>query len=220
MPTRRQIKRDSSVLILVDIQPDFLPGGALAVPDGDAILRPVRKLMESRTLPFMVATQDWHPPNHVSFASQHEGRAPFETIDYYGHEQILWPDHCVQNTPGAELHPDLPWVHAAAIFREAMRPDTDSYSGFRNNWDPQGKRPSNGLAGYLHERETQTVVVCGLARDVCVLWTALDAAESGFVTFFLWDLTRPVDPAHDDDTSRQLADAGVRVIHSSELNPG
>lgn len=201
----------SGVLIVVDVQPDFLPGGALSVPDGAAVLAPIRRLLETRAFPLFVATQDWHPPGHVSFASSHPGREPLDVIALHGHDQTLWPDHCVQGTPGARLHGALPWAAVSAIIRKGTAADSDSYSGFRNNWDARGQRPGTGLAGYLRERGVETVHVCGLARDFCVKWTAEDAAAAGFRTTVLWDATRPVVPASDDAVRADLERAGVAI---------
>jgi len=203
--------RRRGALILVDIQYDFLPGGALAVGEGDAILEPVRRLLERDAFALAVATQDWHPPGHVSFASSHRGRRAFETIDVHGHPQTLWPDHCVQGTRGAELHPSIPWEHVSAVIRKGADAATDSYSGFRNNWDPAGQRPPTGLAGYLRERGVEEVVLCGLARDFCVKWSAEDAAAAGFRTTVLWDLTRPVQPSSDAEVRADLERAGVTI---------
>lgn len=211
------IDRNQTALLLVDIQPDFMPGGALAVGEGDEILGPVKDLMERDLFGLYVATQDWHPEGHVSFASSHEGREPFESIELYGHPQTLWPDHCIQGTPGAALHPDLPQAPIAAVIRKGMAPDSDSYSGFRNNWNSEGERPSTGLAGYLRERGIRDVAVCGLARDVCAKWTAEDASGAGFGVTFLWDLTRAVDPESDEEVRRDLERAGVRVINVAEF---
>lgn len=211
------VDRRRSALILVDIQPDFLPGGALAVSGGDEILEPVWRLVESGRVGLCVATQDWHPPGHISFASSHPGRRPLETIQLHGHEQTLWPDHCVQSTPGADLHPAIPWERIAAIIRKGSDPETDSYSGFRNNWDRDGHRPPTGLAGYLREREIEEVLLCGLARDFCVKWSAEDAAAAGFRTVFLWDLTRPVDPGSDERVRADLERAGVEVAGADRL---
>lgn len=208
---------DDCVLILVDIQPDFVPGGALAVGGGDEILAPVARLMEAGPFRLQVATQDWHPPEHVSFASRHGGRKPMDVIELYGYEQTLWPDHCVQGTPGAELHPDLPWTRVEAVIRKGTDPESDSYSGFRNNWNPDGERPRTGLAGYLRERGIARVFLCGLARDFCVRWTAQDAADAGFETHVIWNLTRSVDPSRDEDLRSALEDRGVRIIDSSDL---
>ena len=208
--------KSRAVLLVVDIQPDFLPGGALSVQDADQILDGVAALMRSDRFGLCVATQDWHPPKHVSFASQH-GRKPFEHIMLYGHSHTLWPDHCVQGTPGAALHPALPWEKAEAIIRKGADPRADSYSGFRNNWNAQGQRPPTGLGGYLKERGIGQVFACGLARDVCVKWTAEDAAAAGFETAVLWDLTRPVDPSTDETVRTSLEAAGVHVVQSQEL---
>lgn len=207
----------SAALILVDIQPDFMPGGALPVVEGDLIVEPVSRLVRSGRFGQTVATQDWHPRDHISFASVHPGRRPFDSIDLYGRPQTLWPDHCVQGTSGAELHPDLPLGHIAAIFRKGTDPHCDSYSGFRNNWNSEGRRPPTGLAGYLRERGVESLYVCGLARDYCVKWTAEDAAEAGFDTRVLWDLTRSVDPASDRLVRDDLAARGVKIIHAHEL---
>jgi nicotinamidase/pyrazinamidase len=207
----------SHALIIVDVQPDFLPGGALPVPDGDAVLAPVRRLLEGRAFPLIVATQDWHPPGHVSFASSHAGRKPMDVIALYGHSQTLWPDHCVQGTPGARLHDALPWEPVGAIIRKGAHAGSDSYSGFRNNWDAHGERPPTGLAGYLRERGVTDVFVCGLARDFCVKWTAEDAAAAGFRTTVLWDATRPVLPASDEEVRADLQRCGIIMAESHQM---
>lgn len=209
----------SPALLLVDIQPDFMPGGKLAVEEGDRILPGVRRLMESDLFGLQVATQDWHPPDHRSFASNHDGGEPFDEVTLHGHPQILWPDHCVQGTPGAALHPDLPWDRVAAILRKGLDPQVDSYSGFRNNWGPDGTRPRTGLAGFLEERGADHLVVCGLARDVCVRWTVQDALDAGFQVTLAWDLTRSVDPSGDEELRASLSDRGARIIDSGELVP-
>lgn len=209
-----------AALLIVDMQPDFMPGGALAVEEGDQIIEPIDGLMRAGILPLQVATQDWHPTGHISFASSHEGKQPFDVIELYGHRQTLWPDHCVQGTHGAQLHTGLDLDRVCAIVRKGMERETDSYSGFRNNWNSAGERPSTGLAGYLRERGIDTVFCCGLARDVCVKWTAEDAAEGGFRTFFIWDLTRGVDPAGDDAVRDALRAKGVEIIASDQLPAG
>ncbi len=205
----------TTALLVVDVQPDFMPGGRLEVADGDAILPGVRRLMESGLFRTQVATQDWHPDGHVSFASSHSGHEPMDSIELHGHPQTLWPNHCVQGTPGAELHPDLPWNRVSAIVRKGTDPGSDSYSGFRNNWNEDGERPGTGLAGYLRELGIETVVLCGLARDVCVKWTAEDAREAGFEARLLWGLTRPVDPGSDERVRAELEQRGVQVVEST-----
>jgi nicotinamidase/pyrazinamidase len=217
-PEAPHVDPDRSALLLVDIQLDFLPGGALAVEEGDAILGPVARLMEEGPFRLQVATQDWHPRRHASFASSHPGHAPFDVIDLHGHEQVLWPDHCVQGSGGADLHADLPWERVAAIIRKGTDPTVDSYSGFRNNWNAEGARPPTGLTGFLRERGVEAVYLCGLARDYCVRWSAEDALAAGFETFVLWDLTRSVDPSGDGALRAELTEAGVRFLDSAELD--
>ncbi len=204
--------------MVTDIQPDFLPGGALPVPEGDAIIGPVRRLMLCRKFAVQVATQDWHPRGHISFASSHAERAPFDTIELYRHSQMLWPDHCIQGTAGAALYSGLPWEKVDAIVRKGADPLCDSYSGFRNNWDRCGERPPTGLAGYLRDRGVREIYVCGLARDFCVKWSAEDAVEAGFTVFVVWDCTRPVIPSSDDRVRRDLTSRGVGLIGSDEIS--
>jgi nicotinamidase/pyrazinamidase len=217
MRRRSRIDSARSALLLVDIQPDFLPGGALPTHDGLSILEPIGHLLAARPFGLCVATQDWHPRDHVSFASNHPGHAPMDRIELYGHEQILWPDHCIQETPGAMLHPDVDWSGFSAIVRKAVDPHVDSYSAIRNNWNPRGERPPTGLAGFLRERGVAQVFIAGLARDFCVRWSAEDCADEGFSTFVLWDLSRPVDPASDADVRDALDRRGVRVLESAQI---
>jgi nicotinamidase/pyrazinamidase len=208
---------ERTALILVDVQPDFMPGGALACHQGDAIVPGIDRLLRERLFRHVVATQDWHPSGHVSFASSHAGAAAFDQITLYGHAQTLWPDHCVQGTPGAALHPDIDWSALDAVIRKGSDPRVDSYSGFRENHDPDGQRHPTGLAGWLRERGVDEVVVCGLARDVCVLWTAQDALELGFRTRVVWDLCRPVTPDTDAATRGTLQAQGIAIVEASEL---
>lgn len=200
-----------TALIVVDLQPDFMPGGALACFEGDAIVPGIAALLASRRYATVVATQDWHPRGHASFAAQHPGHAPFDVIDLHGQAQTLWPDHCVQGTPGAALDARVDWAPVDLILRKGTRQQVDSYSAFRENHGPDGARPSTGLAGWLRERGIGQVHVCGLARDVCVLWTAQDARAEGFGVTFLWDLTRPVTPDGDAPSRQALDRAGVVI---------
>ena len=209
--------RPKSALLVVDLQPDFLPGGALPVERGDEILKPIADLMRSGRFGMCVATQDWHPPGHISFASRHAGKRPFDRIELYGHPQILWPDHCIQGTYGAELKAGMPWEKVDAITRKATDPAVDSYSAFRNNWNPAGVRPPTGLAGYLRDRDVEDVYLCGLARDFCVLWSAEDAVHAGFRVHVLWDLTRAIYAEEDEKNERSLRDLGVEILRGSEL---
>lgn len=179
--------RDREVLIVTDPQCDFCPGGALAVPDGDRIMPAINRL--ARDFRHVIVTQDWHPPGHLSFASAHAGRQPFETIDVVYGAQTLWPDHCVQGTPGAEFHPALDIPHAELVIRKGYHRTIDSYSAFREN----DKETATGLAGYLRERGLERVTVCGLATDYCVLYSALDAREAGFATAVVLAASRGID---------------------------
>ncbi|MBE1159076.1 bifunctional nicotinamidase/pyrazinamidase [Dyella acidiphila] len=205
-----------AALILVDIQPDFMPGGALACHEGDAIVPGISHLLQRRLFAQVVATQDWHPRGHVSFASTHPGTRPFQQIPLHGHVQTLWPDHCVQGTPGAGLHPAVDWSPVDLILRKGSDPEVDSYSGFRENHGPGSTRPSTGLAGWLRERGVNEVYVAGLARDVCVLWTAQDAQALGFKAQVLWELTRPVTPESDEATRAMLREQGIGVVEAAE----
>lgn len=204
----------ADALLVVDVQPDFMPGGALPVPHGDEIVAGIADCMAR--FDTVVATQDWHPPGHVSFASSH-GRKPFATIQLHGGEQVLWPDHCVQGTAGADLHPRLPTAPLTLILRKGTRRDVDSYSAFRENTGPDGERRSTGLAAWLADRGIRRVFVCGLARDYCVRWSAEDAAAAGFETWVLDDLTRPVDPTRRAETDAAFDRARVRVARAVDL---
>ncbi len=199
----------TTALVLIDVQPDFMPGGTLACHQGDAIIAGIDQLLREHRFRHVVATQDWHPAGHISFASSHPGRAPFDEIQLYGQTQTLWPEHCVQGTAGAELHPAIDWSPLDAVIRKGSDPAVDSYSGFRENHGPGNSRPSTGLAGWLHERGVDEVAVCGLAREVCVLWTAQDALALGFRVRMLWDLTRPVTPASDAATRAAMLASGI-----------
>lgn len=210
--------QNHAALILVDVQPDFMPGGALACHEGDAIVPGIAQLLQRRLFRQTVATQDWHPRGHVSFASMHAGKTAFQPIPLYGHPQTLWPDHCVQNTPGAALHPAVDWSPVDLILRKGNRPDVDSYSAFRENHGPGGQRPSTGLAGWLRERGVTDVYVAGLARDVCVLWTAQDAVSLGLRANLIWDLTRPVGPASDEATRAKLEELRIGIVASGQLD--
>jgi nicotinamidase/pyrazinamidase len=178
---------DQEALIIVDVQNDFCPGGALAVPRGDEILPAVNRLAAEFT--HVILTQDWHPRGHASFASSHPGKQPFETIEVAYGEQILWPDHCVQGTPGAAFHPRLDASHAELIVRKGFRRAIDSYSAFFEN----DHRTPTGLAGYLHERGLQRLTLCGLATDFCVLYSALDGRKAGFEVSVVTSACRGID---------------------------
>lgn len=200
-------------LILVDLQNDFLPGGALAVPGGDEVLPLANRLQER--FEHVVATRDWHPLDHGSFAANHPGRQPGEIIDLEGLPQVLWPVHCVQHTHGAELAAELNADRIARVFFKGTDPGIDSYSGFFDN----GHRRSTGLAEHLRERGVQEVYVLGLATDYCVKFTALDARQLGFHTWLVVDVCRGVDlRAGDVDRAiDEMRAAGVAIITSNDL---
>lgn len=201
-------------LLLIDIQNGFCPGGNLAVADGDKIVPIANALIDNGGYDLIVASQDWHPENHGSFASQHPGKKPFDMGELSGKPQMMWPDHCVQGTPGAALSAGVDWTPADLILRKGTRPQVDSYSAFRENHGPDGTRPTTGLAGWLHARGIEEVHVCGLARDYCVLWSAQDAAAAGFRVRFLWHLTQPVTPSGDAPTRAALDAAGIAIEYA------
>lgn len=204
-----------AALLVVDVQNDFCPGGALAVAEGDAILPTVNRLMES--FEHVLLTQDWHPSGHRSFASSHPGKQAFETVQLDYGEQILWPDHCVQGTHGAAFHPALARHRAELVIRKGFRREIDSYSAFHEN----DRRTPTGLAGYLRERGLNRLYLCGLATDFCVLYSALDAARLGFAVTVCSDACRAIDRAGSLAQARQaLADAGIAWQPSTAFASG
>ncbi len=210
-----RIDREKDALVVVDLQHDFLPGGALAVGDGDAIVGPIAGLAPA--FGTVVATQDWHPPGHVSFASAHRGKKPFETIALPQGPQELWPDHCVAGTRGAALHGALPDRALTLILRKGTRAEVDSYSALRENVGPDRTRPTTGLGAWLLARGIRRLLLCGLARDFCVRASAVDAAAEGFEVVVLDDLTRAVFPDRAAETDAVFARAGVRLAASAEI---
>jgi nicotinamidase/pyrazinamidase len=206
---------NQDILIVVDVQVDFLPGGALAVPDGDAVIAPINRLAKS--FRHVILTQDWHPEGHASFASSHPDKQPFEMTDLHYGPQVLWPDHCVQGTDGAEFSRDLNIPHAQLVIRKGYNAGIDSYSGFKE----ADRQTSTGLAGYLRERGFRRVFCTGLALDFCVAWTALDAAEAGFETYVIEDASRAIDTNGSLERARQdLRAAGVHTIESTQIVGG
>lgn len=201
-------------LIIVDVQRDFLPGGALPVPAGDEIIPVINRLQQHYKL--IVLTQDWHPPNHLSFASNHPGRRAFDVIELDGLQQVLWPDHCVWGMPGAAFAEQLDTTRAAAIFRKGMDPRVDSYSAFFDN----GRRHKTGLGDWLHGVGATEVHVVGLAADYCVAYTARDAAELGFNPVIIEDATRPISSAEFARVAEQLRHCGVQIVPSTRLFAG
>jgi nicotinamidase/pyrazinamidase len=202
-----------SALLVVDVQNDFCPGGSLAVESGDEVVPVINRLMPA--FPLVVATQDWHPPNHVSFAGIHNGRKPLDVIDAQGIEQVLWPDHCVQGTRGAELHPRLESGRIGLVLRKGMRETLDSYSAFFEN----DHRTDTGLRHYLKGMKVQDLYVCGLATDYCVLASALDARRLGFRVTLVRDACRGVDFPRGsiEKAIASMQKAGARVMESGAL---
>jgi nicotinamidase/pyrazinamidase len=200
-------------LIIVDVQNDFISGGALAVRDGDQIVPIINNLQEK--FDFIVATQDWHPADHGSFASNHSGKNVGEFIDLNGVNQILWPVHCVQNTDGAKFHPELNTEKWKAIFQKGTNPMVDSYSGFFDN----NRQGDTGLSVYLKENGVDEVFICGLATDYCVKFTALDALTEGFKTNLIADATMAVNIREDDYSQalQEVSSAGAKILLSNEL---
>jgi nicotinamidase/pyrazinamidase len=200
-------------LILVDLQNDFVPGGALAVAEGDKVVPVANRLQNAFDL--IVATQDWHPRNHGSFASQHPGKKPGDVIDLNGIPQVLWPDHCVQGSKGAEFHPQLDTRRIAGIFQKGTDPAIDSYSGFYDN----GHRRGTGLAEYLRAENVTDIYVAGLATDYCVEYTALDGRKLGLNVFVIEDACRGVnlEPNDSADALDQMRANGVHVVTSDAL---
>jgi nicotinamidase/pyrazinamidase len=198
---------DIRALVVVDVQNDFCPGGALAVPTGDEVVPVINALVPA--FPLVVATQDWHPPGHASFASSHPGHHPLDVIELAGLQQVLWPDHCVQGTTGAAFHPGLNVRPMRAIIRKGTDPEVDSYSGFRDN---RAGHPT-GLAALLRELDVSAIVVVGLATDYCVAATALDALGLGFAAEVWLPACRAVGfpPGHAEKTLADLKAAGVTL---------
>jgi len=197
---------------VVDVQNCFMPGGSLAVNDGDKIVPIINRLAPA--FEHVVLTQDWHTPGHISFASSHSGKKPFETVSLPYGTQVLWPDHCVQGTPSAELHKDLRIPKAELIIRKGYRHQMDSYSAF---YEADGKTPT-GLVGYLKERGLTTVYLVGLATDFCVFWSAMDARKAGFNALVIEDATRGIDAGGSMGKAwQEMLGAGVKRIQSADV---
>jgi nicotinamidase/pyrazinamidase len=198
-------------LVLIDVQNDFMPGGPLEVPEGNLIIPVINNCLGYFDL--VVATQDWHPKNHKSFASDHLNKKPFDRIILNGIHQTLWPDHCIQGTKGAKLHEDIHSERIAAIFRKGMDTEVDSYSGFYDN----NHQLSTGLSGYLKEKGVSEIYFCGLAADICVYYSILDAVLEGFSATLIEDASRPLYPEKFDDIKCEIAKQGVLIITSEDI---
>jgi nicotinamidase/pyrazinamidase len=206
------IDHERDLFLAVDVQNDFCPGGALAVPDGDAVVPLVNRL--ASRFKHQVISQDWHPAGHTSFASAHPGRAPFDTVDMPYGEQTLWPDHCVQATPGADFHPDFDMPGAVLVVRKGYDPAIDSYSAFFEN----DRTTPTGLNGFMRERGFTRLFVAGLALDFCVHFSALDAASHGFDTVVVTDACRAIDMGGSLDAAMTaMVEAGVTFMQADEV---
>lgn len=202
----------NTALLVIDVQNDFIPGGQLAVPGGDEIVPLINRL--GRSFRQVILAQDWHPAGHASFASSHPGKQPFDNIELSYGEQTLWPDHCIQGTQGAALHPALDLPHAQLIIRKGCNPGIDSYSAFME----ADRQTPTGLAGYLKERGIDTVYLVGLALDFCVMFSALDARAAGFNAYVLLDACRGIDMEGSMESAiRRMQEANVGLIQSSAL---
>jgi nicotinamidase/pyrazinamidase len=200
---------NSDVLLVIDVQNDFCDGGALAVPRGQDVVPVIRRIAPA--FRHVILTQDWHPKDHHSFASNHPGRAPFDTIETAHGAQVLWPDHCVQGSLGAEFYPHLQADNVELILRKGFRSNIDSYSAFREN----DRKTHTGLAGYLRERGLGRIFVAGLAYDYCVRYSAIDSVHAGFETYVVEDACRAIAVGNTvEDTHRDFAEVGVQRIDS------
>ncbi|MDZ7659160.1 bifunctional nicotinamidase/pyrazinamidase [Fodinibius sp.] len=199
-------------LLIVDVQNDFCPGGALEVPNGDQIIPTINKL--SAQFDVVIQTQDWHPEGHSSFASSHQGKEPFETIEMPYGEQVLWPDHCVQGSQGADFHADLETTRSQLIIRKGFRKDIDSYSAFYENDDST----TTGLTGYLRERNIDTLYAVGLATDFCVKWSVVDGIKEGFNVFVVEDAVKGIDiEGSVDQAWEEMLEKGAQKVSSADL---
>lgn len=205
----------TKALLLIDIQNGFCPGGNLPVAEGDAVVPVANRLMRSGRYDLVVASQDWHPANHGSFASQHDGKKPFDMGELSGQPQVMWPDHCVQNTPDAEFHPDLDQSRIDFVQRKGENPAVDSYSAFRDN----DRSALTGLSDYLRSKNVTELDLMGLATDYCVRFSALDAVDMlpGVTVRLIADGCRGIDPAGVKQALDAMADAGVEIVDSSRI---
>lgn len=198
-------------LLIIDVQNDFMPNGSLPVPNGNQIIPVINKIQDKFDL--VVGTQDWHPKDHISFASNHDEKSVFDEIEIHGQPQILWPNHCVQGTAGAAFHPNLNTDKFEAIFRKGTDKTIDSYSAFYDN----GHLKSTGLAGYLKEKGTTQLFLCGLAADICVYFSARDAVKEGFDCFFIEDASKALDNDVFEKLKKEMIAMGIQMVTSTSI---
>lgn len=206
--------RSNDALLIVDVQNDFCPDGALAVPEGDAVVSVINKIAGRFSV--VVPTQDWHPPGHISFASRHPGKTPYEVIQIDGLDQVLWPNHCVRGSRGAEFHPGLDTTPFRFVLRKGTNSEMDSYSAFLEN----DKKTRTGLAGLLRELEVKRIFVAGLATDYCVLYSSRDAVAAGFEVVVLEDACRGVDvpPGNLQAALKEMRQKGVSIMSTDQIS--
>ncbi len=204
--------KSRDALLVIDMQKDFCSGGALPVENGDFIVPVINKLMQNFEI--IIATQDWHPPDHKSFASMHQGNKPYDVIELHGNKQVLWPEHCVQGTPGAEFHKELDTKRFHAIFRKGMNFEVDSYSGFRDN----SRETITGLDGYLKALGVKRTHLTGLATDYCVYYTAMDGLENGYEVAIVLDATSGIDvpPGSMEEKLSEFKTRGGKITRSTK----
>lgn len=198
-------------LVIIDVQNDFIPGGSLPVPEGGDIIPVINALQKEFDL--VIATQDWHPENHSSFAINHEGKKEFDKIEWKGREQILWPIHCLQRSWGAKFHPELRTSKIETIFRKGTDPEIDSYSGFYDN----AHLKSTGLAGYLREKGADELYFCGLAANICVYFSIMDALKEGFQATLIEDASKALDASVFEITKQNILEYGGKIVNSNDL---
>lgn len=200
-----------STLIIIDVQNDFVPGGALAVPEGDKIVGLINDLQDKFDL--VIATQDWHPKGHASFASSHQNAEKFSVLKLNGLDQVMWPDHCIQNSKGAEFHPDLETAAIEAIFRKGTNPEIDSYSGFFDN----AHLKATGLSGYLKEKGASDLFFVGLAGEYCVYFSVIDSIEEGFSATLIEDGTRAINNEEFEKAKIDILRKGGKIVQSKDI---
>ncbi len=205
----------NSALLIVDVQNDFCEGGALEVKNGNKVIPVINKLVKSKKFDFIIATQDWHPRNHKSFASNHKNKNVYDVVTLNGIEQILWPDHCIQRTKGAKFHKDLNLGDKYYVFKKGKNPNIDSYSGFYEN----DHKTSTGLSEFLTKHNVNKVYITGLATDYCVKFTTLDAIKEGFQTYIIKDAIKGVNVKREDSQKaiKEMKDRGCKIITSKKI---
>ncbi len=209
--TKLRLNTETDALLVIDVQNDFCPGGTLAVPNGDRVVEPANRMIDA--FQTVVLRQDWHPAGHLSFASSHDGKNPFELTKMSYGDQVLWPDHCVQGFHGAEFHPDLNTNAASLILRKGCKPEIDSYSAFFEN----DRETTTGLTGYLKQKSVKRIFLLGLASEYCVAYSALDGVSEGFETYIFKDAISALGGEQYEIMLKKQRNAGVQFITTSNI---